>query len=170
VKAIRRIHLPVLLAFFAGLPTCVVPVSPEWTDPQSNIPPTIYFADPAVGSILGLGADGGGSLTVKVVLADQNTQDKLYIRWIIDYPPFDASISRLTTLQPIQPGGNQIERPRLFFAPDCINDQIAHGFTSHRLLLAASDRPFIDDPAQLDRVPDGNFCVEATWQFELECQ
>jgi len=169
VKAIRRIHLPVLLAFLAGLPACVVPVSPEWTDPQSNYPPTISRALPAVGSILRLEVDAGGPLGVEVYLADQNTQDKLYSRFIIDYPPFVADVSYLGW-EHASPGGNKIERPQLVFAPDCAADQIAHGFTSHRLLLAASDRPFSDDPAQLDRVPDGNFRVEATWQFELACQ
>lgn len=170
---LRRIHLPALLTLLAGLPGCVVPVGPQWTDPQSNYPPTLYSAIPPVGSVLHPALDAGASLEVEVGLADQNTKDQLYVRFIIDYPPFESGVTRLA-LEHIFPGGSQIERPMIPYAPNCIDDQIAHGFSTHQLLLAASDRPFAsDDPTQA--MPDevqqaGNFLLEAAWQFELDCQ
>ena len=171
MKAIRTIPPPALLLVLACLPACVVPVGPKWSDPQSNYPPTLHSATPPVGSILGFDPDGGTAL-VQVVLADQNTKDKLYTRFIIDYPPFAEGASHIFW-QTILPGGNQIDRPAITFAPNCSDDQIARGFTNHRLLLAASDQPFAsDDPVQSapDAVPNGNFLVEATWSFDLDCQ
>jgi hypothetical protein len=160
------------LAFLTLLPmvaACVVPVGPKWTDPQVNAPPTLSSANPAVGSILDFSAGGNAPLGVEVVLADQNTQDTLYLRWIIDYPPYVEGPSHVAMAQ-IQPGGNQIPRPSVRFAPNCSDEAISRDPPIHRLLLAASDRPFLDDdPHALDRVPDGNYRVEAAWSFSLTC-
>jgi hypothetical protein len=172
MKSPRTIPLPAWLPLLAGLQACVVPVSPEWTDPQGNVPPTLHSAAPAVGSVLVLDPDAGEPLAVQVVLADQNTRDNLYTRFIIDYPPWVDGVSRVA-LPTVLPGGNEVQRPALRFAPNCNDDHIARGFANHRLLLAFSDRPFVgDDPAQAapDAVPAGNFLVEASWQFELDCQ
>ncbi len=162
----RRL-LPGLAVLFSAT-SCVVPIGPEWSTPQNNYPPAIAYANPPVGSILGLDADGGAPLTVEVELLDPNTQDNLYYRWIVDYPPYSAGISRLT-LEGVQPGGNKLGRDAIYFAPNC-ND-IAHGFSDHRLLLAATDGPFLsEDPSQgnLDAVGSG-FLVEGAWQFNLAC-
>lgn len=165
----RRLLPGLAVAWLAS--GCVVPIGPDWSTPQNNYPPAIAYVNPAVGSILGLGADGGAPLTVEVQLQDPNTQDKLYYRWIIDYPPYSPGISQLA-LEGIQPGGNTTTREAIYFAPNCSDNRIAHGFSDHRLLLAASDRPFLSsDPGQgaLDVVSDG-FLVEAAWQFVLACQ
>ena len=154
----------------AGLGGCVVPVGPEWTDPQSNSPPTIHSANPPVGSILAPDP-GGASVEAEIVLADNNTDDDLFVRWLVDYPPFDETVSRLA-YETTQPGGADVVRPRLRFAPSCGDDQIAPDLSSHRLMVAASDRPFLAvDPAQpvLDAVPDGGLVVRAMWQFQLAC-
>lgn len=165
----RTHHLLALLPLLAGISACVVPVGPEWTDPQGNYPPTISSASPAVGSILVSAADAGYSLGVAVTLADQNTSDDLYILWLIDYPPFVDGVSRLARPE-IQPGDGTIERPPLRFSPNCNDHQIAAGFSDHRLLLAASDRPFANnDPAEPDKVAAGNFRVEAQWHFVMDC-
>jgi hypothetical protein len=148
---------------------CVVPIGPEWSTPQNNYPPAVAYANPPVGTILGLDADGGTPLTVAVELQDPNAQDKLYYRWIVDYPPYSTGISRLA-LEGVQPGANKAVRDAIYFAPNC-ND-VAHGFSDHRLLLAATDRPFLsEDTSQgnLDAVGSG-FLVEAAWQFILDCQ
>ncbi|MBN2575777.1 MAG: hypothetical protein JXP73_14520 [Deltaproteobacteria bacterium] len=162
-------HLLPLLSVFAGVSACVVPVGPEWTDPQSNYPPTIASASPAIGSILALAPDAGFPLAVQVKLADQNTDDNLYVLWLIDYPPFVDGVSRLARPE-IQPGNGRIERPTLTFAPNCGDHRIAAGFGAHRLLLVASDRPFVgDDPTEPDKIQDGNSRVQAQWQFDMEC-
>ena len=157
---------PTLLLAISG---CVVPVGPEWSDPQSNYPPTIHSATPAIGSTLGGDVDGGLPVGVEVVLADQNTGDILYVRWIIDYPPFDPSVSRVALPWRL-PGGNQILRPSIRYAPNCADDAISHDFPNHRLLLAVTDRPFADDPSRqpLDG-PSGEYLVEGSWDFILAC-
>jgi len=162
---------PTLLALLLGLSGCVVPIGPEWSDPEGNSPPTLEWANPPVGSILGHDPDAGAPLVVEVALEDRNTRDPLFARWLIDYPPFDETISRLAH-ETTQPGGSAILRPVLSFAPSCTDDRIAPGFSSHRLLLVASDGPFLSaDPEQApwDAVVEGHALVRAAWQFELAC-
>ncbi len=155
-----RLALLMLLA----LSGCVVPVGPEWSDPQSNYPPTIHTANPPIGSVLGGDPDAGAPGTVEVVLADQNTEDTLYVRWIIDYPPFVDNVSHVA-LSLALPGGDQILRPSISYAPNCSDDKISRDLPSHRLLLAVTDRPFAGD---LDS-PSGDYLVEGSWDFLLTC-
>jgi len=162
--------LPTLLISISG---CVVPVGPEWTDPQSNLPPTIDSAEPPIGSNLALDAGGGEPFAVEVVLADQNTQDQLYSRWIIDYPPWTDGVSGVALPVTI-PAGDQIQRTSIRYVPSCSDDAISHTSLDHRLLLAVSDRPFaFDSPfsewAPPDKVDPGNFRVEGSWDFKLDC-
>ena len=165
-------HLPAFSMLLLAFSGCVVPVGPEWTDPQSNVPPTIDNANPPIGSNLAMDAGADAQLLFEVVLADQNTQDKLYARWIIDYPPWDDGISRIA-LPHGQPGGNQVQRPPISYAPSCSDDTLSHASSNHRLLLAVSDRPFAYDPPfsksfPPDQVSSG-LLVEGSWQFVLVC-
>jgi hypothetical protein len=157
--------LPALLLAISG---CVVPIGPEWTDPQVNSPPTISLANPPIDSILDFSVSGNAPLGVEVVLADQNTQDILYLRWIVDYPP-NGDVPARVALKQILPGGAQPQRPSVRFAPNCSDIASSLDTPTHRLLLAASDRPFMDDPQVLDLVADGNYRVEAAWSFSLSC-
>jgi hypothetical protein len=161
-----------LCAAAAVFSACVVPVGPDWVDPEGNYPPTLRSASPPVGSLLTRPVDGTEVMQVKVVLADQNTKDKLYIRFIIDYPPYDEAASRLAW--PITlPGGDQVERSAVTFAPSCAEHGIASRIKDHRLLLAVSDREFVPyEPGKtaLDELPSkDNFLLEAVWPFQLEC-
>jgi hypothetical protein len=163
-------RLPAVMTMLLGISGCVVPAGPEWTDPQTNFPPTIVYSKttPPVGSVLAVDPDAG-ALLVEAVLADENTQDNLYVRWIIDYPPYQAGISHVA-LEQLLPGGNQT----IHFAPGCnANDNaISRNFSNHRLLLAVSDRPFANPDSSrppFDSVSSGNFLVEGSWQFELDC-
>ena len=165
----KSLRSMVLLPLAATWAACVVPVGPDWIDPEGNSPPTIRSADPPVGTILTRVPETEELMTVTVGLADRNTKDTLHIRFIIDYPPFDAAASRIVW-RPILPGNGEVERPPLIFRPNCADHTIASGPpASHRLLLAVSDRPFEDHPTALDQVPNGNYLVEAVWPFELEC-
>jgi hypothetical protein len=159
-----------LSTLLLALSGCVVPIGPEWSNPQSNYPPTIHSANPPIGYQLGGDADGGGSPeSVEVVLADQNTADILYVRWIIDYPPFDEN-SRVA-LALAQPGGSQILRPSVRYEPNCNDDSISHDFLNHRLLLAVTDRPFASDDLSQPPLdgPSGDYLVEGSWDFVLKC-
>ena len=169
----RLCHLLALPTLLLALSGCVVPLGPQWTDPQSNVPPTIYSAYPPIGSTLSADAGADGTLDFQVVLADQNTQDALYARWIVDYPPWDDATSRVA-LRHAQPGGTEILRPSITYVPSCVDDTLSHESPNHRLLLAVSDRPFAFDPsfsqsASPDAVPSGNFLVEGSWDFTLPC-
>ena len=170
MKALPASRRALLAVMGAGLTACVVPAGPDWVDPPGNSPPSIHWVSPAVGSVLTLAIDAGGPPTVEIELADKNSKDNLYLRWIIDYPPFDPSISRLALAYTLRGNGEEV-RPRQAFAPSCPAHNIAAGFKNHRLMLAASDRPFFDDPQPtvLDQVQNGNFRIEAIWLFEMEC-
>lgn len=167
LPAPRRALLAMLCA---GLGACVVPAGPDWVDPPGNDPPSIHWVSPPVGSVLNLGVDGGTQATVEIDLADKNTKDSLYLRWIIDYPPFDPSVSRLALPYTLRANGDVV-RPRQAFSPSCTAHKIAAGFKNHRLMLAVSDRDFVNDPQPtvLDQVENGNFRIEAVWLFEMEC-
>jgi hypothetical protein len=162
----RSLAFALLTLLGAG---CVVPVGPQWSDPEKNYPPTIRFAEPSVGSILDMGIDSGVPLSVQVGLSDQNTADKLYVRWIIDYPPYADGQTHIA-MSAILPPTGQPERDTIAFSPSCTDDQIAHSSSTHRLMLAASDRPFLDDATEPDAVPPGNLRIEAVWVFSLACQ
>jgi hypothetical protein len=158
-----------MAAFFAVVISgCVVPVAPKWSDPASNYPPTIASASPPVGTLLG-GLDGG-SVEVAVELADQNVGDKLYLRWIIDYQPGSTNIVAVETFKP---GGDSIVRTPELFVPNCNADHLTETVSDHWLMLAVSDRPFLnEDPSgpNPDQVPTGNYLVQAAWPFVMSCQ
>ncbi len=162
---------PLLVLALAALPACVVPVEPEWTDPPPNDPPTIQSSTPPVGAVLVADPASSKAMSVSVVVADQNTQDKLYLRWLIDYPAVQGEVSHLAYPLALAPEGT-VAREAVSFAPSCTDDQIPPGTATHRLMLAVSDRPFapIDESSQtaLDQVTNG-FLVEAVWLFTLTC-
>jgi len=161
--------LRVLAASLAALlGGCVVPVGPKWSDPENNYPPTIASADPPIGTMLGLGIDGGAPFEVSVAVADQNTNDTLYFRWIIDYPPYSAGTIPLA-YETTKPGGGPMVRTPVTYSPSCRNDRISPTSSSHRLMLAVSDRPFDQsDESRPDAVTTGQL-VEAVWPFEMTC-
>jgi hypothetical protein len=103
-----------------------------------------------------------------VYLADQDTGDTLYVRWIIDYPPYSADT--VGALEDSEPGGDSVVRSAEIFAPDC--DHVSNGTSSHQLMLAASDQAFEADldSATPDAVADASSRVEAIWPFVLNCQ
>ena len=165
----RLVHLLSLTTLLLTGASCVVPVGPEWSDPKGNAAPTISFANPPVGSVLDFSATGNAPLGLEIGLSDPNTRDNLEARWIIDYPPFVEGVSHLAPPLTL-PGGDQVERTHIRYAPNCGDDVITHQFSLHRLLLAVSDRPFgSEDPSRLDGVPGGNYLVEGAWTFDLTC-
>jgi hypothetical protein len=140
------------LTLLLAISGCVVPLGPQWQDPRSNAPPTISYANPPIGSILDFGANGDAALGVEVGLSDPDTADTLYALWIIDYPPYVDGESSLALAQ-TQPGGNQIERPHISFAPNCAEDAIASQDISQSSVALVSS---------------GNQ-VEASWDFTINC-
>ena len=147
---------------------CVVPISPEFQDPAGNVSPFVASSTPPAGAVLPI-----SSGTISVTLGDTNLDDTLQARWFIDYPPYDASISRAVTAVQIPPSG-QVNREPILFAPSCADDQIPAGPIWHRVTLSVADRPFLapgESPPDLpwDSVPAEGFVVRSTWIVYLSC-
>ncbi len=162
-------------AWLAALPlwisACVVPVAPQFEDPGGNYSPFVVSSVPTAGAELG--SPAGSTDTIQVTLGDPNLDDVLWARWLIDYPPYDPSISRLAREDRL-PSSGFVNREIIRFAPSCADDQIVSGPASHRVTLSAADRPFLPaDQAppdlQLDSVPAEGFVVRATWVVDLAC-
>ncbi len=157
---------PQLLALFAI--GCVLPVGPEFQDPEPNVPPSIFVATPPSGEILLPGQ------TISVSVRDPNLSDTLYVRWLVDYPPA-RSQTALADKETIVPPQN-MDPVRILRAivPDCDLHNIASGFSTHQWMLAVADRdwePFSNAPSQyrFDDVTQGGFVVRATWTLQVAC-
>ncbi len=163
----RALALALVLA-----PACVIPVAPQFDDPEENFPPYIIDSRPPVGSIV-TASEGEAEFTV--TLADPNLADRLYVRWIFDYPTYQ-DVTRLAEgpILPPSADGTEVRDP-IRMAASCVVHNIAHGLTQHRLMLAVSDRPFVkaaDAPPdfRVTTVPKDARLLRAVWVLNLECK
>src|SRR5690348_6386739 len=75
---------------------CVIPVAPQFDDPEPNFPPFVISSDPGEGEIVTPGqAQDNSTRAITVRLGDHNLSDRLYVRWLVDYPSADPSAVRL---------------------------------------------------------------------------
>lgn len=163
---------PYVLAVLIGVTgtSCVVPVGPEFQDPEDNYPPYVIESTPPVGATLSVVP--GTPATVQAKVGDANVQDKLYARWIFDYPPVsaDGAVSP-PVLDIILPTGT--DRGVLSLAPDCTQHKLAANLNPHRLMLAVADRPFLAPSqapaAPYDTVAPGGQVLRAVWVVNLDC-
>ena len=154
----------VLAALAVSAVGCVLPVAPEFEDPEPNVPPFVWSADPPEGSVIS--SVGDTASTIKVWLADPNLGDELHVRWVFDYPPQnrDSRLVEAPTLPP-SPRGSLV-RGTVELTPNCLRHNIAAGSPSHRLYLIVADRPF---NGFYEGVPTGAYVVHASWIVNLEC-
>lgn len=88
-----RRRLIVLGAFLLSTATsCVVPIGPDFKDPPASAkpdpnPPNFTMAMPAFESTVTLDSNTTSDFSVSVV--DING-DKIWLRWVINYPPYTA--------------------------------------------------------------------------------
>ncbi|HJX63944.1 MAG TPA: hypothetical protein VJ860_08315 [Polyangia bacterium] len=161
-------------AWLAALPlwisACVVPVAPQFEDPGGNYSPFVASSVPTAGAELPASPDS--TYTIQASLGDPNLDDVLWARWLIDYPPYDPSISLLAREDRLPPSGS-VNREFIRFAPSCSDNQIVSGPASHRVTLSVADRPFLSpDRAPdlpLDSVSTEGFVVRTTWIVNLTC-
>lgn len=165
-----------VLAFapLASTSACVIPLAPEFQDPEENYPPFVLSSDPPEGSRI---TPAEVVRPIKVTLGDQNLSDTLFARWTFDYPPRDPAISRFAQEDEIARSGT-VTRRTIQIEPSCFRHNIARGLLQHRLTLSVSDRPFLDpennEPvspeAPLDSFRAGAHRVRITWVLEIECK
>jgi hypothetical protein len=163
-----RLPHPVWLAALSlWASACVLPVGPQFGDPAGNSPPYLDSSNPVAGSVLPT-----ASPTIEVTVGDANLEDRLYGRWLIDYPPQDGR-SRLASEFRLPPT-DALTREIIRFAPNCQEHKIASGEIPHRVTLSVADRQFLPpDPAspelQFDTVPPEGFLLRTTWILPLVC-
>jgi hypothetical protein len=153
---------------------CVIPLAPEFQDPEDNYPPFVLSADPPEGTRI---SPAEVDRPIKITLGDQNLSDTLFARWIYDYPVRDPALTRFGQEDEIARSGT-VTRRTIQLEPSCLRHNIARGPLQHRLTLSVSDRPFLDPDkgetvsplAPLDSPRDGAHRVRITWVLELECK
>jgi hypothetical protein len=77
----RNSGRPGLLLLASLAVGCVVPVAPQFAD-EPNHGPFVDDSKPTVGDIFTPGRDR----EIAVTLSDENLNDSLFVRWLIDYP------------------------------------------------------------------------------------
>jgi hypothetical protein len=146
------------------MPSCIIPVGPEFQDPDGtpNAAPRISDPDPGFGEEV----TALDQWTFQLTIGDPNAVDHLYVKWIADYPPLN-DLTRSSTPTPYAPPGDgkPIQQP-IDFAIAC-ND-LNHSSSRHRIMAVVADRPFVNTvPGNLLVVePPGQFAV-ATWVLTL---
>ena len=147
---------------------CVLPVGPQFDDPEPNFPPFIFTSDPAVGEVFTF--QEGHPITVTI--GDHNVGDELFMRWLVDYPNSDLNNARRADENSYLSGTTITRSPPLQFSPLCAS--IPRGANPHRLLLSISDRPFlrgdqVSPAAPFDTVPAGANRLRAVWLMRIDC-
>src|SRR5262245_13457968 len=78
---------------------CVLPIAPEFQDPPSppNYAPYIVSAQPPIGEVKTSLMPGDVEFSVSV--SDPNILDKLCVRWISDYPPYNENTKLMERIE-----------------------------------------------------------------------
>jgi hypothetical protein len=148
-----------LLWFFVG-------AGCEPDKPEVNYPPVVVASTPGVGDIV---TPGVGAREVAATLADDNLDDHLFIRFLVDYPAQgDLDPRHLVRDLEVPPNGAAV-RSIVHIQPDCHFPNLAPG--THRFVMAVSDLAFLDvgsgaavsPEAPFDSVPVGANRIRAVW-------
>lgn len=148
---------------------CILPVAPEFQDPEPNLSPYVVNASPPIGYEVGENDE------ISVVLADPNPQDELSLRWLFNYPPYSLA-TRLSQPEVLAPsiGGAEVRTKVVKVKPTCFRDLVA-GPYPHRAMLIVSDRGFEDPPSTptdlpFDLVQKDARVLRLTWTVKKVCQ
>lgn len=119
-------------------PGCVVPLAPEFEDPPKagNSPPYLVKSVPLPETSQMADVD------FYVTVMDPNPRDRLYVRWVSDYPPYQQSTSKLLESREItsSPMGSSV----MYQVPTNCENFKSIPNPPHRLVVIISDRPFVN--------------------------
>jgi hypothetical protein len=154
-----------LCALAAG--GCVFPWGPDFQDMDANYPPTVLSSTPGVGEIFAQ-PPTGELREISAILSDQNVDDPLHIRWLVDYPGVGSGQPQLVREATLAPSGTAV-RPSIRIQPSCDSLGLRGGM--HRLMMSVSDRRYLDTlagdqvppEAPLDSVEPGGNRLRALW-------
>jgi hypothetical protein len=136
----RSLSFFFLVASFMTMSACVIPIGPQFDDPEDNFPPFVVSSEPGVGEIF---TQDETVRFISVTLGDNNVGDRLYARWLLDYPSTDPDGGKLLLVGDVPPDGDKVARRPIHFAPTCPPSGMG-GTAQHRLVLSVSDRRFLD--------------------------
>jgi hypothetical protein len=143
--SLAKIRLAVLLL---PMSACIIPVGPDFRDPSGapNSPPFVISTDPPEGSM----ERGGVTKTFSVTPSDNNLEDNLYLRWIVDFPRPDLTFFLPIDTIEASEDGSPLTRPQS--KPfEC--NRFSRVITSHQIMVVISDREFIEgaiDPRDVE--------------------
>jgi hypothetical protein len=152
---------------------CVLPLAPEFVDPPlaPNLSPVILSSSPVEGEIV-------STKTFSVVVSDPNSQDRLWVRWIADYPPHTADSQIMGSDMMVFPAAGWTQQgpgQSVGFNVECERYSLA-ALDRNRIYFAVSDRPFRqpdsqpqNDDYKFTAVPPDAKMVTVTWVLEPGC-
>jgi hypothetical protein len=157
-----------------GLAGCVVPLEPAFSDPSPNHPPYLVQAKPAVTSVVRVSTNANPMPVIEVRLGDQNLQDVLYFRWLLDDPADVADTGSRLLMESALPPSDRETRDPLRFSPNCADHRLTD-LPTPRIVLVVADRPFLppeDAPSdsRWTTANDPGFVLEATWLLAPSCE
>ncbi len=148
---------------------CVIPVAPDFQDPltAANSPPSIIDSNQTFGSVVFVAP----SLTFTIQVVDPNVNDTLFVRWVVDYPPFQSSTANFDySYPPPATGTEHAESPNLPI--DCSNG-FATLTTPQEFEVFVADRRFLQRSTatnnRLDLVETGGYVARANWTLIFQC-
>jgi|tagenome__1003787_1003787.scaffolds.fasta_scaffold20891894_2 hypothetical protein len=156
---------------------CIIPVAPNFQDPPSvpDAPPYLFNFQPASpGNIVTI--PGADVVTFSANVTDIDVGDKLYYRWVLNYPPFKDGVTKPLNAGDISPllDGRPINMPLPQMISCTYIGRPSEG--AHQLELIVADRAFsnaADLKAEnlLDSLPEDSpgFVVRATWTIVASC-
>ncbi|MES1207262.1 MAG: hypothetical protein ABUS79_15100 [Pseudomonadota bacterium] len=158
------------LALFHSMFACVIPVAPEFKDPlaASNSPPAIISADPDFGRVVSVAP----SLTFRISVVDLNVNDALYVRWVVDYPPFRPATSAYPVEYFPHPATGVVHSESPSHTLDC-----SSGFgavtTPQQFAVFVADRPLqlnsVENNEHLDLTETGGYVASGSWTVVFQC-
>jgi len=160
---ITKLALPMLL-----LCGCILPVGPRFEDPEAahNEAPALLSTTPAQGSLTSV----SGDTDFEILVTDPNVSDHLYVRWILDYPPYSSSSSLLQEMDVPPSADHTPLQSTQKITLNCLSP-LSHT-QLNPLMALVTDRPFPTDKslsreAMLAGISPTAKKAEAHWYADL---